>query len=45
MLGDVTGQLGWRLEDFDVYRLRIEYPLLYTALLLTFELEESESAA
>ena len=42
LLGDVTTQLGWRLDDFEVYRLRIEYPLLYTALLLTFELEEPQ---
>lgn len=39
LLTTVTDRQGWRLEDFDVYRVRIEYPLLYTALLLTFELE------
>jgi hypothetical protein len=42
MLGEVTSRLGWRLDDFDVYRVRIEYPLLYTALLLTFEVQEPE---
>ena len=45
MLGDVTSRFGWRLDDFDVYRLRIEYPLLYTALLLTFEPQEQESSS
>jgi len=38
LLRAVTEQVGWNLDDFDVYRVRIEYPLLYTALLLTFEL-------
>jgi hypothetical protein len=41
MVGAVTSQFGWRLQDFDVYRLCIEYPLLYTALLLTFEPDEA----
>ena len=25
-----SGRLGWNLDDFDVYRLRIEYPLLHS---------------
>jgi hypothetical protein len=41
LLHDVTSHLGWRLEDFDIYRLRIEYPLLYTALQLRFELKQT----
>lgn len=41
LLRQATTKFDWRLEDFDVYRARIEYPLLYTALLLTFEPETS----
>jgi hypothetical protein len=44
LLNHATSRVGWRLQDFDVYRIRIEYPLLYTALLMTLELDEAESS-
>jgi hypothetical protein len=43
LLRAVTEQVGWTLDEFDVYRVRIEYPLLYTALLLTFDLVPAPS--
>ncbi len=39
MLQFVCDQLQWKLEDFDVYRLRIEYPLLHTKISTMFEAE------
>jgi hypothetical protein len=45
LLNDATSRTGWQLDDFDVYRVRIEYPLLYTALLLTFELQDSAASS
>jgi len=29
--------LNWNINDFDVYRVRVEYPLMYTKLWAKFE--------
>ena len=34
----VFERLGWDHAEFDVYRLRVEYPILSTALALSFKL-------
>lgn len=33
----VCDRLAWKLDDFDVYRLRIDYPLLDTLIALRFD--------
>jgi hypothetical protein len=32
MLAHVSGSLGWDLEEFDVYRLRMEFPLMHSVV-------------
>ena len=34
--------LGWDLEDMDVYRVRVEYPLIFTLLVLSMTFMPSE---
>lgn len=43
MLQFTTRRLGWDLEEFDVYRIRIEYPLTFTAVTCTFTIPGSET--
>ena len=38
MRGFVFQRLGWNPADFDVYRLRVDYPVLSTAMALSFKL-------
>ncbi|MDG1049720.1 MAG: hypothetical protein P8R46_05885 [Planctomycetota bacterium] len=38
MRGYVFERVGWYPAEFDVYRLRVEYPILSTALALSFKL-------
>ena len=38
MRGYVFERVGWDPAEFDVYRLRVEYPILSTALALSFKL-------
>ncbi len=38
MRGFVFERVGWDPAEFDVYRLRVEYPILSTALALSFKL-------
>jgi len=38
-LQHVCDRLSWRLDDFDVYRVRIEYPLLDTLVAMRFDIE------
>jgi hypothetical protein len=40
MLAWTCDRLNWRLDDFDVYRVRIEYPLLDTLLSLRFDRDD-----
>lgn len=32
------GRLGWNPEDFDVYRCRVEYPVVQTVVIISFDL-------
>ena len=41
----VHGCLGWKLEDFDLYRVRIEYPLLHTRIAMGFDIPNSKYVA
>lgn len=34
----VTVRLGWPLDDFDVYRVTIEYPLMHTRVAMGFDI-------
>jgi hypothetical protein len=36
MLEFVCDRMNWKISDFDVYRVRMEYPLLHTQLLCKF---------
>ena len=38
-LQHVCDRLSWRLDDFDVYRVRIEYPLLDTLVAMRFDID------
>jgi len=38
MLKYVCDCRGWKLDDFDVYRMRVEYPLLDTMVAMRFDL-------
>lgn len=37
-------RLGWEAERFDVFRIRIEYPVMPSSVVLRFELPENEPA-
>jgi hypothetical protein len=37
MLDFVCDRMGWRIDEFDVYRVRIEYPMLHTRIFSHFE--------
>jgi hypothetical protein len=45
MIEYVCEQMNWRSEDFDVYRVQIEYPLLHSRLLADFETKAPENQA
>lgn len=44
MLKYSAGKLNYRLEDFDAYRFRIEYPLIDTKILIWMRLQEKAAA-
>lgn len=37
MVKHACARLGWRVEDFDVYQIRIDYPLMDSSILLQME--------
>jgi hypothetical protein len=37
MISFICDKLKWRIEDFDVYRIRIEYPLVHTNTFTDFK--------
>jgi hypothetical protein len=39
LLQFICDRLGWKIEDFDVYRLRVEYPILHTKITTDFHAE------
>lgn len=39
LIGMALGKLGWNADEFDVFRLRIEYPVLHTVIRLEFPVE------
>jgi hypothetical protein len=41
MLEFVCDQMNWKIEDFDVYRVRVEYPMHYTRIWTKFAARES----
>jgi hypothetical protein len=45
MIEYVCEQMNWRSEDFDVYRVQIEYPLLHSRLWADFETKAPENQA
>jgi hypothetical protein len=36
MIEFVCDRLKWKIEDFDVYRMRVEYPLLHSKIFTDF---------
>ena len=36
MLGHLSGRLGWDADEFDLYRVRVEYPLVHSVVRLAF---------
>lgn len=45
MVAHICGRLGWDPNEFDVYRLRIEYPLMHTAIRVAVPLDGSNASA
>jgi hypothetical protein len=44
LLRFALGRVGWKIDDFDVYRVRIEYPLMPSSVFTQFELREPPGA-
>lgn len=41
MIAHLCGGMGWDPEEFEVYRLKIEYPLMHTVIRMAFPTEEA----
>ena len=41
MIGYTLDKLGWDSKRFDVYRVRMQFPIIPTSVLVTYELPEA----